>query len=101
MAFNAIKRKGFGAACTAVLVKFLFPLMSYWLSDKITEKSGKSLPTSRACTWTSTLARFRFFAITTFAIPFGSNGLSGWASFDVRLSGNFVISELGKNYPKG
>ena len=75
-----MNKKGFGAACTAVLVKFRFPRIS-----------------SKAWIWTCEFAVFRFFAMTKFAIFRLSNGVNVRGDFGVRLS-TFVDSELAKNY---
>ena len=73
-------KKGFGAACTAVLVKMRFPRMS-----------------SKAWIWTWSFALFKFFTMTIFAIFLLSSGEKARGDLDMRLSETFVDSELAKN----
>jgi hypothetical protein len=92
-----MKRKGFGAACTAVLVKLRFPRMSYE-DISMAYDSASQQPTSKACVCTWGLASLRFWATTMFAILPLSSGLNARGDLEVLLSPKAGDSEIGGNY---
>jgi hypothetical protein len=98
LVFNAMKRNGFGAACTAVLEKLRFPRIS-WTCISYDDYVVIGFHTSSAWTCTCELASFKFFATTMFAIFRVSSGLNGLGDLGVLLFANRGVPEMGENCP--